>query len=73
MLVHEEQLVLQYLRKHPFCSFRKLVTACMPGAPESWGERILHNLEWLGYISIFPANDGIGPTIQLTNRGKEAA
>ncbi len=71
MLVREERLVLQYLRHHSTCPFGQILKACLPGTPEVWGERILQNLEWLGYVSVFPGADGQLPTVQITSRGKQ--
>jgi hypothetical protein len=73
LLVREERLVLQYLRQHASCPFGEILKACFPKTPESWGERVVQNLEWLGYLSIFPGSDGQPPSVQLTSRGKEAS
>lgn len=72
MLVHEERLVLQYLRQRNVCSLRQIVQNCWPGAPSAWAERILQQMEWLGYITVYPGGDGQPQIVQITNRGKEA-
>lgn len=69
MLIHEEINILGYLQEHPSCPFEQIHKKCLPSASLSVTERLLRNLEWLGYVSIFPGNDGRPFGVQITSRG----
>ena len=69
-LVHEEKRIIQYLQSHPICTFRQLLRACLPESPSSWAQQILANLEWLGYVNVFLAQNGEPSMLQITSRGK---
>src|SRR5262245_47055524 len=69
MLAREESLVLHHLERHTTSRFAEVVKACLPGAPQDWGRRVLGNLEWLGYITVYAAADGAPLAVQLTEKG----
>ncbi len=73
MFVHEERRILRYLRDHRSCQFSQMLTACLPGTPALDGQRLLLNLEWLGYITVFPDQEGNPLLIQITTRGDRAS
>jgi hypothetical protein len=67
---HEEAKILGYLREHPTSSVRDILGACLPGAPRPWGQRLIANLEWLGYVTVYYAGDGEPVALQITDRGR---
>ncbi len=68
-LFQEEKKILQYLKTHPICTYHQLVQECLPQSPSSWTQRILMNLEWLGYINVFVSPTGEPENLQITSRG----
>jgi hypothetical protein len=70
MLVHEQSLVLSYLRRRATASFRELLKVCLAGATWEWGKRVLSDLEWLGYVTVYSAADGEPFAVQITDKGK---
>lgn len=70
-LLQEEKRILKYLQNHPLCPFSQLLAACLPGAPASGARQILANLEWLGYVNVFPSQDGQPSMLELTSRGQK--
>ena len=73
MLVPEQRLVLGYLGERATASFRDVLAACLPGATREWGKRVLCDLEWLGYVTVFPGGDGEPLALQITDKGREQA
>ncbi len=73
MLSQEEFRVLAYLTQQVCGTAATIARACMPGASAEWFERILSNLDWLGYISIFHGPDGKPIVVQVTSTGLSAA
>jgi hypothetical protein len=69
MLAREESLVLQHLGSHTTCRFAEVLQVCLPGTPPAWGQRVLGNLEWLGYVTVYAAADGEPLAVQLTEKG----
>jgi hypothetical protein len=72
MLVHEQSVVLRYLGQRATAHFRDLLAACLPGASRDWGKRILSDLEWLGYITVY-SDDGEPLAVQITDKGRDQA
>jgi hypothetical protein len=73
MLVPEQDVVLRYLGRRATALFREVLQACLPGASQDWGARILCDLEWLGYITIYPGANGEPMALQLTDKGRQQA
>jgi hypothetical protein len=73
MLLHEQSLVLRYLGQRATASFREVLRACLPGATQEWGKRVLSDLEWLGYITVFAGGDGELLALQITDKGRQEA
>jgi hypothetical protein len=70
MLVHEQGLILRFLRQRPTAAFAEVLRACMPGASADLGKRVLSDLEWLGYVTIFSGVRGEPMAVQLTEKGR---
>lgn len=70
MLLQEQSLVLRYLLHSATASFKDVLRACVPGANAEWGARVLADLEWLGYITVFCGGDGVPLAVQLTEKGR---
>ena len=71
MTTREETRILGYLQAHPTSNLTDLLKACLPGAPRAWAERVIANLEWLGYVAVYYA--GSDPVaLQITDRGRRA-
>jgi hypothetical protein len=73
MLVPEQDLILRYLGRRTTALFCDVLQSCLPGASRDWGTRILSDLEWLGYITIYPGADGQPLALQLTDKGRQQA
>jgi hypothetical protein len=73
MLVHEQSLVLRYLGQRPTALFRDVLKACLPGTSLEWGKRVLCDLEWLGYITVYPDGNGEPFALQITDKGRQQA
>ena len=69
MTTHEETRILRYLRSHTPARVCDLLKSCLPGAPQEWGNRILANLEWLGYITVYYEPGGDPVALELTSKG----
>ena len=73
MLVHEQNVVLRYLGRRSTALFREVVKSCLPGATLEWAQRILADLEWLGYITVYPDGNGAPLALQITDKGRHQA
>jgi hypothetical protein len=73
MLVPEQSLVLRYLGRCATAAFQDLLRACLPGASGDWGKRVLSDLEWLGYITVFSDGGGEPLAVQITDKGRAQA
>jgi hypothetical protein len=73
MLVHEQSLVLRYLGQRATARFADVLRACLPGASLEWGKRVLSDLEWLGYVTVFPGGNGEPLALQITDKGRREA
>jgi hypothetical protein len=47
--------------------------ACLSGALRESVERLVSNLDWLGYVTRYPGPGGAAATLQLTAKGVAAA
>jgi hypothetical protein len=45
----------------------------LPGTPPEWVERIISNLDWLGYVTVYPGPGGTAAALQVTHKGLAAA
>jgi hypothetical protein len=70
MLVHEQSRVLKYLGKRATAPFRDILHACLPGASLDWGKRVLADLEWLGYVTVYADGAGEPLAVQITEKGR---
>jgi hypothetical protein len=70
MLVQEQKRVLIYLGQRATAPFQDVLRACLPGAPLDWGKRVLADLEWLGYVTIYADGAGKPFAVQLTEKGR---
>jgi hypothetical protein len=70
MLLHEQSLVLRYLRSRAVAPIRAVLTACLHGTPLELGKRVLADLEWLGYITVYCGSDGEPLAVQITDKGR---
>jgi hypothetical protein len=72
MLTAEETSVLRYLESHPNATVADLTRACLLGSAVGWMDRVASNLDWLGYVVLFPDPGGTLATLQITDRGRNA-
>ena len=70
MLLHEQNVVLQYLGRRAVAPIAEVLKACLHGAPIDLGKRVLADLEWLGYVTVYSAGDGEPLAVQLTEKGR---
>jgi hypothetical protein len=73
MLVQEQSRVLRYLGQRATAAFQDVVGSCLPGASRDWGKRVLADLEWLGYVTIYADGGGEPFAVQLTEKGRHQA
>jgi hypothetical protein len=69
MTTHEETRVLRYLRTHTPARVSDLLKSCLPGATPEWGNRIIADLEWLGYVTVHYARSGDPIALEITTKG----
>jgi hypothetical protein len=67
MLTPEERKVLEYLRRCGGAAVEDVVGACLPGSAPGWAERVVGNLDWLGYVTVLPG--GVRGYLQITAAG----
>jgi hypothetical protein len=65
--------VLAYLHGRRWATVGDVAGACLPGAPRESVERLVWNLDWLGYVTRYPGPGGTAATLQLTAKGAAAA
>jgi hypothetical protein len=68
MMTSEETRVLVYLRQHGITSVAALSGSCLAGLPTDWVARIVANLDWLGYVTLY--GDGPHAALQITEKGR---
>jgi hypothetical protein len=71
MLTPEELRVLSYLAKHLTAAINDLARACLPGASAEWLERVVSNLDWLGYLILYHGPGGQPAAVQITEQGRQ--
>ncbi len=70
MMTPEETRILNYLRVHPSASMVDVARACLSGgATMEWLERVVANLDWLGYVAVYQGLNGASATLQITEKG----
>ena len=70
MMTAEETKVLAYLRRQPHATLAEVTRACLPGASREWVDRVVANLNWLGYITVYRGRDGEPAALQITGKGR---
>jgi hypothetical protein len=73
MMMPGEEKVLAYLRRHAWATVADVTSACLPGTPKELVGRLLGNLDWLGYVTVYPGPGGTAAALQITQRGRTAA
>jgi hypothetical protein len=73
MMMPGEVKVLAYLRQHAWATLADVTSACLPGTPKELVSRILGNLDWLGYVTVYPGPGGTTAALQITQKGMAAA
>jgi hypothetical protein len=73
MLLPEQRLVLEYLRRQAIAPIREVLEACLHGTPLELGKRVLADLEWLGHVTVYSGGDGEPVAVQITDRGRGQA
>ncbi len=68
MMTFEETKVLRYLGRRLSATMADVGQACLCGAPSEWVGRVVANLDWLGYVTVFPG-DGCDSTLRITQKG----
>jgi hypothetical protein len=69
MITPEENRVLSYLRRHAGAEASEVTRACLPGVAPGLIARIISNLDWLGYLTVFYDDHGEPAFLQATSRG----
>ena len=70
MMTLEETRVLEYLQRHPSASVAEVARSCLSGAiARGWVDRVVANLDWLGYIAVLNGPDGEPAALQITQKG----
>jgi hypothetical protein len=72
-MMPEQVKVLAYLRRHVFATVRDVAAACFNGATATWMCRVLAELTWLGYVTVFNGPDGEPTALQITQIGLREA
>ena len=69
VMMPEEMKVLSYLRRHVYATVRDVMTACFKGAATTLVFRVITELAWLGYVTVFNGPDGRPAALQITEKG----
>ena len=69
MMTPEETKVLTYLRKRLSATVADVATTCFSGTPPEWVSRIIANLDWLGYLTVYYGPGGTPAALQITDKG----
>jgi hypothetical protein len=72
VLMPGEAKVLAYLHERRWATVGDVAGACLPGAPRESVERLVSNLDWLGYVTRYPGPGGTAATLQITAQGAAA-
>jgi hypothetical protein len=71
MLTPEEARVLAYLRRHGSALVADVARSCLAGASPEWVDRVVANLDWLGYVAVHHGPAGDPVALQITQKGRE--
>jgi DNA-binding MarR family transcriptional regulator len=71
MMTSEETRVLEYLRRHGSVAVSEVARACLSGASPEWVDRVVANLDWLGYVAVHHGPEGEPVALQITEKGLE--
>jgi hypothetical protein len=71
MFTPEEAKVLTYLGNHALAASEDVFRSCLPSTPLAWRARLIADLEWLGYVTVYYGGDGEPIALQLTRKGRE--
>jgi hypothetical protein len=71
MMTPEEARVLEYLRRHGSAAVADVARTCLAGASRGWVDRVVANLDWLGYVAVHRGADGDPVALQITQKGLE--
>jgi len=63
----EEQRMIDYLRGKGMVRVDAVARDCLPGATAEWVDRVVANLDWLGYVVVYHGSDGGPSALQLTD------
>jgi hypothetical protein len=69
MLTPEQERILHHLHARLIVPTAELAAACLPGASAAWVNRVLGDLEWLGYVVVYYDAAGLPRTVEMTERG----
>ena len=73
MMTSEEARVLEYLRRHGSAPVADVARGCLSGAPSEWVDRVVANLDWLGYVAVHRGPAGEPAALQITEKGLKQA
>ncbi len=69
MMTPEETRVLVFLRRHLTATVTELGDACLAGASPDWVDRVIANLDWFGYVTVYQGEGGAKAVVQITDEG----
>jgi hypothetical protein len=73
MMMPGEVKVLAYLRRRRWATVADVASACLPDTPDELVGRILGNLDWHGYLTVYPGPGGTAAGLQITPKGTAVA
>jgi hypothetical protein len=73
MMTSEEARALAYLRRYGSASVADVARGCLSGAPQEWVDRVVANLDWLGYVAVHRGPAGAPAALQITEKGLKQA
>lgn len=69
MMTPEESRVLAFLRRHLTATVTELGSSCLSGASPDWVDRVIANLDWFGYVTVYQGQGGVKTVVQITDQG----
>lgn len=73
MLMPEERRVLNCLQRAATATAAEVARACLPGADAETVARVVGQLDWLGYITLYPGASPATTVMQITAKGRACA
>lgn len=73
MMTPEETRVLAFLRQHLTATVAELADACLSGATPDWVDRVIANLDWFGYVTVYQGQGAAKAVVQITDQGLKHA